>query len=672
MAGKKKRKYTKRNQEYWASKSLGMTHAKSENSDNETFTPELVGDPLVVFEESSASRVSDPTERTSTRSNRITTKGTRDRFANIDEGILPYKYSKEAVGIKDAVVLTQKAYFNVAVFKSTIDLLSEFANTNLYLKGGNAASRKFVNAWMKTIDIDSIKEQGFREYYRSGNVIYYELTGNLTPKSMRQFDINSNAAAMKDAIPVKYILLNPADIVVKEALTFGEFNYAKVLTPFEISRLKERSTPEAKRLFNALPKEVQEQLDQDSISSTNKEILLPLSADLIHPFFYKKQDYEPLSIPMGFCVLDDINKKMELKKVDQAIARSIENVILLVTMGAEKDKGGINYRHIAAMQDIFKNKSVGRVLVSDYTTRAEFVLPDLRKVMGKEKYEVLNKDIEEGLSNILLGESKYSDTEFKLRIFFERLNESRDKFLKFFQAEVNRVCKIANFKSIPKVHFEKKDAITSADLQKLATRMMELGIITPEQGMDTINKGVFPEAEEMSKAQGEYLKEREKGYYLPMVAAQSLFETENEEATEELQKTDPMTKPKGHNQKNTVSNPSGGRPIGTAASTFSVAAIAEVTKEIQKLESHASSFYKKHLKLKELNENQKETVFDLCQSVASSYEMPEWEEKLNEIIKDNSVLLSLSVNNDVLDIAAEHSLDDYSAAILYHSTKIDK
>ena len=72
--------------------------------------------------------------------------------------------------------------------------------------------------------------------------------------------------------------------------------------------------------------------------------------------FYKKQDYEPFAIPFGYPVLDDINWKIELKKVDQAISRTIQNVILLITMGADPDKGGINPHNLQAMQSLFRMK----------------------------------------------------------------------------------------------------------------------------------------------------------------------------------------------------------------------------------------------------------------------------------------------------------------------------
>lgn len=669
------RKYTKRNKDYWQSKSKKMSAQKSK-VENDDFEIETFGEPLISFEESLAagSRLTEPTGRTSSRRNRVSGKPVKKRFENIEDGILPYEYSKDLVSVKDSIVLSQKAYFNVSVYKSTIDLLSEFANTDLILdnKTGSKSSRKFVEAWLRKIRIHDLKEQCFREYYRSGNVFPYTVEiGKI--KNARKFDIP--LAKLKEGVnlPIKYIILNPADIGVKNQLDFGEYTYAKALTPFEIARLKDSKNEEAKEMFKSLPKEIKDQIKDEKTTGVNKEIHLPLDVDLIHPIFYKKQDYEPLAIPMGFAVLDDINKKIELKKIDQAIARSIENVVLLVTMGAEPDKGGVNHKNIAAMQEIFKNQSVGRVLVSDYTTKADFVIPDLKKVMGKDKYEVLNKDIEEGLANILLGESKYSDTELKLKIFFERLEEARGRFLRdFLQPEIDRICKEVGFKQTPQAKFVKKDTITNADLQKLVTRMTELGILTPEQGIQVINEGSFPKVEEMRDAQKRYVEDREEGYYQPIINSNMFMEQDEveESSMETSKQKDGQLKPKGHRQKNTNSSPSGGRPVGTA-SKYSVNSLLQLTEKLKSLESSAQSIYKKELKLRKLTKEKKDLIAELCCKVAASSEIEEWESQLKEIIKDNSKLLDLSVNPDVISIAAKHGLDDYSAALLYHSTKLE-
>ena len=651
------RPYKKKNNDYWTSLSKGNDESQIKSSNSSllqaTFTPDLIDEPLYVYQESKASRLTGSGDKTSRKKNQIATRTPTERFNNIAQGILPYEYSADFVGVKDAIVLCQKAYFNIPVFKSTLDLLSEFADSDLYLdpKTGNASSRKFVEAWFKKIRLFDLKEQFFREYYRSGNVFLYKLESALAAKTIKGFGLSSASK-----VPVKYIVLNPADIVANEALSFGSYKYAKILTPFELTRLKKKKTAEEKELYNSLPADVKKQIDASG-TYTTQEISIELKSDVLFAVFYKKQDYEPMSVPMGFAVLDDLNKKMELKNVDQAIARSIENVILLITMGADPDKGGINAANINAMQELLKNKSVGRVLVSDYTTKAEFIFPDLRKVIGKEKYEVLNKDIEQGLNNILLGESKYSDTGLKLKIFFQRLEEARARFLNdFLQKEIDAVCKSVGYIKPPKAKFIKKDVIAAEDLQKLTTRMMELGILTPEQGMDTIHKGEFPQAEDLKEKQVQYKTDREDGYYLPLVSTQLL-----------------MPEHDGSNisQKGaTTGGPSGGRPVGASKAseeTYSTDNLLSLLNKIQSLESKAATLYKNKLGVKSLKKDQKANISKVCEKVVLNSKIDEWENKVKAIVDNSSALLKMDIHPDILSIAAKHGLADYPSALLFHS-----
>ena len=49
----------------------------------------------------------------------------------------------------------------------------------------------------------------------------------------------------------------------------------------------------------------------------------------------------------------------------------------------------------------------------------------LGKLLGQKNMTVINKDIEDGLQNVLIGDSKYSDATIKMKVFFQRLEESR-------------------------------------------------------------------------------------------------------------------------------------------------------------------------------------------------------------------------------------------------------
>lgn len=673
-----KRKYTKRS-DYWEKfnqpKNNQSLDALISQNQESVFEPKMIGESIY---ESVASRSLTPSNssRSKGRTNSITTHYARDRFKNIDDGLLPFTYSSDAVDAKDAIELCQKAYFNIAAFRSTIDLLSEFADADVYLEGGSAKSRKLIEAWFNRINLNDLKGQYFREYYRSSNFFAHRVDGKLKASNSGKLYEAYGAETTKNfKIPIRYLVLNPTDIVAKNSLSFAHQEYAKVLTPFEVARLKNPQTEHEKELYNSLPAETQKLIQSGSSGIANERAEIKLDSKFLHVVFAKKQDYEPLSIPYAFSVLDDMNKKMELKKIDQAIARSIENVVLLVTMGAEPDKGGINHKAIDAMQQIFQNESVGRVLVSDYTTKAEFVIPDLKKVIGAEKYEILNKDIQEGLQNVLIGDTKYSDGSLKMKIFMTRLQESRNQFINdFLQPEIKRVCKGLGLKNYPKVKFVDTDTLDNSDLTKLATRMMELGILTPEQGMEVVHTGRFPKSEELEQSQEKFKDAREKGFYTPMVNSINFYESEEADSkpTNQEVKNRNLANPSGEGKPATTRNPSpsGGRPIGQSNASISKKNLIEATTKANEFEIKAYRDFALKYGLEELDSNRKELVGRVCESIFASKDMNEWDDTLDKIVADLQELESLEIKPEVLDFGAEHNLNDLCAAILYHSTKI--
>lgn len=661
-----KRKYRKRS-EYWGKFDKNVKPLEAFASTEIDFSPELLGESL--YESVGATKTS--ANRTEYRTNGITKSPTKDRFQNISDGILPYDYSRDYVSVSEVVELCQKAYFNIASFRTTVDFLSEFADADLYLEGGTAKSRAFVEAWMRKIKIENLKEQFFREYYRSANVFIYKIESKIT-NSAKEMVESYGASSLSSKVPVRYIFLNPVDVGAEGSISFTDFQYVKILTPFEIARLKKPQSEEEKNLLKSLPKEVVDKINSKTFSTKDK-IYLKLEPNLLSAVFAKKQDYEPMAIPSLFAVLDDMNKKIELKKIDQAIARSIENVVLLVTMGAEPDKGGVNNKNLMAMQEIFKNKSVGRVLVSDYTTKAEFIIPDLRKVIGKEKYEILDKDIHEGLQNVLIGESKYGDIKMKMKIFTSRLNEARKDFInEFLQPEIKNVCKSMGMRAWPKAKFKKTDIQDDIESQKIVTRMVELGILTPEQGVKSINSGSLPHESELDGAQKSYIKKRKEGHYMPMVNNVNFIEGDEEEGVDATPTNvaPPNAKKPAKAKDKAVNSPSGGRPSGTSnASTFSKRHIIEATKKISEFELKSfASFAEKYGV--EKAEQDKDLIARVSESIVVACEQQDWEEALSNVISDFSRIEGLGVHPEILNIGAEHALDDLSSAILYHSSKI--
>ncbi len=364
---------------------------------------------------------------------------------------------------------------------------------------------------------------------------------------------------------------------------------------------------------------------------------------------------------------------MELKKVDQAISRTIENVILLITMGADPDKGGINPNNLSAMQSLFQNESVGRVLVADYTTKAEFVLPDIGKVIGPEKYEIVNEDIRQGLQNVIVGDEKYKNTQVKAEIFLERLKEARQAFLhNFLQPQIKIVCKNMGFKVYPTAKFEEIDIKDEIALQRVVTRLLEVGILTPEQGINAIKTGIYPNPEEIAPAQKEYIERRKDGMYNPLVGGVPMIDEVDDSAV------DGAPSSPGGGKK--VGQKKAGRPYGsrgvpkqaTASEIYSRKEIQEVIQKIQNLESLAKDKMIEKSKSKDLNENQLKLVSELCKSIVLGKEKNAWTRTINSCIKDYNKIEKISIIPKIVEISEEHQLETYPAALLYHSKNSQK
>ena len=647
-----KRKYTKKSN-YWNKFNKVETKAsQSEDSVEPATAGEAYHTSLGSY--SRTGSISNLNEKnTSTRINRSSVTAPLNKFSQIRAGLLPYEISSDGINVREAIELCQKAYANVPIFRNTIDMMSEFANAEVYLEGGNATSRDFFKKLFDRIKLWDLKDQYFREYYRSGNIFLYRLDGKFDLEDFKKFSKIVENTPRENKFPLKYIVLNPFEIVAKRSTVFNTKDgaYAKILSEFDMERLANPKNDYDRAVFNALDPEDQKLIKDGAYFKDGLKI--NLENERLAYSFYKKQDYEPFAIPFGYPVLEDINAKMEMKKMDQAIMRTVENVILMITMGAEPEKGGINSNNVRAMQKLFQNESVGRVLVSDYTTKADFVIPDINKVVGVQKYEVINQDIKEGLQNIILNEDKYSGAQIKARVFLDRLKEAREAFINdFLQPEIQRISKDLGFRQYPTVKFKDIDLRDETQLMRVATRLMELGVLTAEQGMTLFHTGRFPKAEELEKAQDKFVDQREKGYFNPIVGGIPMIKDEEDQ---------PKTKP---------TNGMPGRPEGSE-DQFSRANIQQTIYEIENLRNIAFTKLREKLKVgkKGFSKEQSKMVDRLCESVVCATEKENWSDQVISCVNDFNVIEKLGALDGVLNISESHKLELYPSAILYHSNE---
>lgn len=594
------------------------------------------------------------------------------RFPHLNSIELPYQNNGGAITICDSILLCQKAYTRVPIYKNSIDMMSELANAEVYLTKGNKESQEFTKAWFKRINLWKLKDQYFRECFRSGNLFFYRIDGKISGLKNKT----------ESEIPLRYILLNPANIAVLNDINFENATYFRILTQTEVNLLKNSSNQDDKEVYKNLPDAIKNYFD-----GVSKPELRPIDKTKLHTIFYKKQDYEPFAVPMGFSVMDSIELKMAMQKADSCIARTVEYIILLVTMGAKKEDGGINPENFNMLKQAFKTEKLGRVLVADYTTKAEFIIPDLNKVMGKEKYAVVNDDIANGLMNIFFGENKYANMMGKLKVFVEKLNDAQELFINEFLApEVKRVNQLAGFKNYPIPRFKKITLDDPTNLMRVYAQLLQMGILTPKDGVEAMERGELPDFEDVLSNQKDYREDRDKGLFEPLlggpystekmidVQTKSSIKIQKETAKLQPKKEDPTSVLRTNPKKGAIPD-KGGRPpnINTKQSKKTITPIGASIEEsfsTMKLIEVTAKYSELEEKIAEIGESKGielggEIIDIIAKSICENEPSDLWFEKIEKYIESPEPP-NLHNIADIQEIELEYGIDNKLARLLFH------
>jgi hypothetical protein len=515
------RTYTKRSTDYWTKRSAPQTTSQpaapqlpdhSKDSPWETYA---AWDNTPHFTQASCGAGGSGTGH---QTGAAGVWAAESNFPLLSQGLIPYEDRDGYYTVASAIELATRAYFNVPLIRNVIDMYVDFSCSNLHLRGKNKTARNFIKSWFKAVNIDKFVRGFFLEYYRSGNVFIYKYNGKIGEKEM-SFLRSSGVANITEAakatptIPIRYTILNPQQIYLqKGAMTTN--GWVRMLSTFEIARLKNPQTPEDKQVFNDLPESTKDAIRR---GAAYRYVFAPLDQSRFYYAFFHKQDYEPLGVPMVWPVLPDVEWKLTLKAMDMSLSKTMEQVLLLVTTGRAADQYNprSSAKNIEMMQNLFANQTIGRVLVSDYTTKAEWHIPDLKGLLGKDKYDRVNEDIKEGLQFVFFATEKFANASVKARLMIEFLREGRRAFINdFLQPEIDKISETMGFKGSPQVEFEDINFQDEAVMRRLYVSMAQLGFLTPDELNEAITTGLLPSKEDSIAAQEELKTLREQGLYL--------------------------------------------------------------------------------------------------------------------------------------------------------------
>ena len=281
-----KRKYIKKS-DYWDKFSKDSSKDLSKIIQSNDASPSSSGEPYYTESiASSYSRNKSLSDEFSSRRNATHKSTKKHRFSNIASGVLPYTYGADGVNVRETIELCQKAYANISVFRNAIDVMSEFANSKIYLEGGTQNSQDFIYKWFERINLWNLKDQYFREYYRSGNIFMYRVDGQFSKADFDKISkiYGSTISLKPGSLPVKYIMLNPYDIVAKKGSSFENGLYEKILSEYDIERLKSPKTEYDIQVFEALEPETKQAIERGQYNSAGLKIKLD-PGHLVYSFY---------------------------------------------------------------------------------------------------------------------------------------------------------------------------------------------------------------------------------------------------------------------------------------------------------------------------------------------------------------------------------------------------
>jgi hypothetical protein len=287
-----------------------------------------------------------------------------------------------------------------------------------------------------------------------------------------------------------------------------------------------------------------------------------------------------------------------------------------------------------------------------------FITPDLNKILGPQKYEAVNQDIADGLMNIFFKEEKFSNSSIKIKVFIERLKEARKAYLEnFLKPEMRRISKDLGFKSVPEPKFKDINLKDEIELMKIYNRLVELGILTPEELFEAYDGKKLPLAEDSVFSQKAFKKLKDNGLYEPLMGAKNTSGSENGGGRDKGSKVKDQTK----------------KPTGTStkasANQFSVLKLKDVTSKADKVFNVVQDAFKKEHGIKRLSKGRKEMAFSIAESIYMYEDIDKWEEAVPFYIKNP--MKQGSVKDEICELADIHNLNMTNAAFLYYSKAED-
>ena len=219
--------------------------------------------------------------------------------------------------------------------------------------------------------------------------------------------------------------------------------------------------------------------------------------------------------------------------------------------------------------------------------------------------------------------------------------------------EVKRLCKNLGFKNFPTPHFQEIDIQDASVWNRVSAQLVQLGVLTAEEGLQAIETGRLPDPEESLESQRKFKTFKDEGLYAPVATGGAAAGFSN------------TGRPQGSSspQSSKKISPSGGAKKAPAIASYSMKAISQTFKEYEILSGKVEEFLKNKHKKKSLTKEQKSISEQIAKNIIINEEKSNWDYSIKaysegEKQDDPKKMVKL------LELAEEHNVDIFSAALL--------
>jgi len=385
------------------------------------------------------------------------------------------------------IKMCMDAYDKVGIIRNIIDLMGDFGSQGIQIVHQNKSVERFYQQWFRSVNGKERSERFLNNLYKCGNVIVYRSYANVTPqlsqymKSLAK-DIKVEVPNITQTqIPWRYNFFNPLAVKMKDgnlSLFMGLNNYTITTNSF-FDKFTSGDIPS--HVLETLPPSVK-------IALKNGQRDIPLEAERLGVFYYKKDDWRQWANPMIYAILDDIVMLEKMRLADMSALDGAISNIRLWTLGDLEHKILPNKAAINKLRDILASNVGGGTMELVWGPELSFKesSSEVYKFLGSEKYTSVLNSIYAGLgvpptlTGMATNGGGFTNNFISLKTLVERLQYGRDQLIRFWEKEIEIVRKSMGFRYKAHIHFDQMTLSDEAAEKNLLIQLADRDIISHE------------------------------------------------------------------------------------------------------------------------------------------------------------------------------------------------